>query len=410
MSQQPKKNPSWVKLRHRIVFAVFYPVVYLLCQLRYGIQVEKHKEKRQWLILFNHQTPFDQFFPCLMFHGPIYFVSTEDIISKGWISRLLDFLVAPIPIKKQMTDLRAVRNILQVAREGGPIGIAPEGNRTYSGRTCDINPAIAKLAKKIGLPVALVRFEGGYGVHPRWSDVRRKADRFPPMEARVAEIIEPEELKELSDEGLMGRIRRALYQDDYELVQETGQQYYSPKSAEYVERALYVCPSCGLTTFQSDGNTFLCDGCQGEWEMMPDLSIRPMNEYQTQGFISMGDWFDYQQDFIRGLDLHRLPARALYEDKAALYRVNLYKNKELLAEETVVRLFRDRITVDDDVFTFSELEAVSVLGRNKLNLYIDKEVYQVVGDERFNALKYVNFYYRFKNMEKGVMNEQFLGL
>ena len=167
---------------------------------------------------------------------------------------------------------------------------------------------------------------------------------------------------------------------------------------------------CGLTTFQSDGNTFLCDGCQGEWEMMPDLSIRPMNEYQTQGFISMGDWFDYQQDFIRGLDLHRLPARALYEDKAALYRVNLYKNKELLAEETVVRLFRDRITVDDDVFTFSELEAVSVLGRNKLNLYIDKEVYQVVGDERFNALKYVNFYYRFKNMEKGVMNEQFLGL
>ena len=62
------------------------------------------------------------------------------------------------------------------------------------------------------------------------------------------------------------------------------------------------------------------------------------------------------------------------------------------------------------MFTFSDLEAVSVLGRNKLNLYIDKEVYQVVGDERFNALKYVNFYYRFKNMEKGVMNEQFLGL
>ena len=38
------------------------------------------------------------------------------------------------------------------AREGGTIAIAPEGNRTYSGRPCAMNPAIGSLAKKLGLP------------------------------------------------------------------------------------------------------------------------------------------------------------------------------------------------------------------------------------------------------------------
>ena len=61
-------------------------------------------------------------------------------------------------------------------------------------------------------------------------------------------------------------------------------------------------------------------------------------------------------------------------------------------------------------FPFEEISAVSVLGRNKLNIYFDKHVYQVKSDKRFNALKYVNMYYHYKNISKGDTNEQFLGL
>ena len=68
--------------------------------------------------------------------------------------------MAPIPIKKQTTDIGAVKNCYKVAKEGGTIAIAPEGNRTYSGKTLYMSPTIASLSKKIKLPIATMLIEG----------------------------------------------------------------------------------------------------------------------------------------------------------------------------------------------------------------------------------------------------------
>ena len=69
------------------------------------------------------------------------------------------------------------------------------------------------------------------------------------------------------------------------------------------------------------------------------------------------------------------------------------------------------MTVDDElVFPFGEVSAVTVLGKNKLNVYHGKTVYQIKGDKRFNALKYVNLFYRWKNITGGNENGKFLGI
>ena len=52
----------------------------------------------------------------------------------------------------------------------------------------------------------------------------------------------------------------------------------------------------------------------------------------------------------------------------------------------------------------------AVLGRNKLNIYHKDMVYQFRGSKRFNALKYVNLFYHYKNQERGDVNGEFLGL
>ena len=64
---------------------------------------------------------------------------------------------------------------------------------------------------------------------------------------------------------------------------------------------------------------------------------------------------------------------------------------------------------------FEEINAVTVLGRNKLNVYTgrgkdDTKIYQLKGDKRFNALKYVNLFHRYKNQIKGDEHVKFLGL
>ena len=175
-TKQKKKRQPWIKPRHAFITNVAKIVLKPYISYKYGIKIEKFKDQgdRQYLIIANHQTGFDQFFVSYCFKGAIYYIASEDIFSMGFISDLLRFAVNPIPIKKQTTDISAVLNCLRVAREGGTIAIFPEGNRTYSGKTEYINPAIAALAKKMALPIAIVKIEGGYGASPRWADNPRK--------------------------------------------------------------------------------------------------------------------------------------------------------------------------------------------------------------------------------------------
>ena len=108
---KPKKRKKrWVRFRHLLVRNILSIALGPYCRIKYGIKIEKFKpaKNKRYLILYNHQTAFDQFFVGLGFKGRIYYVASEDIFSKGFVSKLIKFLVAPIPIKKQATDIRAI--------------------------------------------------------------------------------------------------------------------------------------------------------------------------------------------------------------------------------------------------------------------------------------------------------------
>ena len=338
------------------------------------------------------------------FRGPVYYVASEDLFSNGWISTLLRWLVAPIPIKKQTSDVSAVKTCIRVAKEGGTIAIAPEGNRTYSGRTGYMNPAIASLAKMIKLPIALYRIEGGYGVHPRWSDVVRRGK----MRAYVSRVIEPEEYAAMSKTELFSLIESGLAVDEGT----ADGVFESDRRAEYLERAMYVCPWCGLSEFESHGNEIECLRCHRKINYGADKRLTGVGFDFPFEFVA--GWYDYQEDFVRALDLDKHLSEPMYRDSARLSEVILYKRKQPLREEASISLYGDRIVIDEtreDALTlpFSELEALSVLGRNKLNIYHGEKLYQLKGGKRFNALKYVNIYYRHKNISKGDENGKFLG-
>ena len=124
----------------------------------------------------------------------------------------------------------------------------------------------------------------------------------------------------------------------------------------------------------------------------------------------MADWYDWQNDYIADADLSSLTEAPVYEETVELRKVHVYKYKELLKEKAVVRLYGDRITLDDREFSFEDLNAVVVLGKNKVNLYTGNDVLQLKGNKRFNALKYVHFFHKYKNTIAGDTNGKFLGL
>jgi 1-acyl-sn-glycerol-3-phosphate acyltransferase len=402
-----KKKEKWMKFRHRVVRNIAFLLLYPYCRLVYGLKAERFREQgdRPYLILYNHQTPFDQFFVGISFKGPVYYLATEDIFSNGWISSLIRWLIAPIPIKKQTTDISAVMKCIRVAREGGTIAIAPEGNRTYSGKTEYMNPAIAGLAKKLKLPIALYRIEGGYGVEPRWSDVIRRGH----IHSYVSRVIEPEEYAGMSNEALIKEIEEGLYVN--EAVADGT--FKSGKRAEYLERAIFVCPYCGLSTFESHGNEMECKTCGKKITYGVDKVISGIGFDFPFRFVN--DWYEYQKEFINKLDVTTMTETPIYQDSAKMSEVILNQHKVLLRKEAALKLYGNRITVDEGtqqqlVFPFDDAAAVTVLGRNKLNIYAGDHVYQFKGSKRFNALKYVYIFNRYKNISRGNEDGKFLGL
>ena len=390
---------KWIKFRHKVITSIAYCVLTPYTKLKYCIKLEplEYDRKQQYLILMNHQTAFDQFFVGMVFKKSIYYLASEDLFSNGVISSLLRYAVAPIPIKKQTIDISAVRNCLRVAKEGGSIALAPEGNRTYSGKTCYIKPSIVKFIKKIGLPIALFRIEGGYGVSPRWSDDVRKGK----MRAYVYSVISPEEYQNMNNDELYKLICDGLYADESCKSEE----FYSEKNAEYLERVIYVCPHCKLSEFESKKDILICIKCGLTARYLPNKQIE-----NNIPFKNVLEWYNYQCEFINSIDIPQECNIPLFTDIVDIYKVNLYKNKKLIYKNAEMSLYNNKITFNDITTDFNDNISVTVLGRNKLNIYINNEVYQFKGKKGFNALKYVNFYNHYKNISEGKTDEQFLGL
>ncbi len=406
MEKKKNKKKPWLRFRHRLLGWIGRPLIRPYIRLRYGLRVRRFRDanRRNYLVLMNHQTAFDQFFAALAFQKYSYFVASEDLFSMGWLSRALSYLVAPIPIRKSMTDVRAVMTCKRVAREGGTIVIAPEGNRTYDGTLCYMKPSIIGLVRALHLPVALFRLEGGYGVHPRWSDVIRRGG----MTAGVVRVIEPEEAAAMTDDELFALITRELSSDEYA----TGRLFHHKKRAEYLERALYYCPHCGITTLVSHGATVTCSSCGTTVEYRPDLTLRGVGcdfPYRT-----VAEWYAAQSAMIGALDLTPYTDTPLTSDVVELREVIPYANKRILCPEVLLSVYADRYEMVGHDFAltvpFSELQATCVLGRNKLNLYRGEGILQIKGSPRFNAVKYMNVFYRAKYQKEGITDAKLLGI
>ena len=407
MENKKKKSKKWLKFRHKVVHAILRYPVHLLCIVKYGIKITKYRDdkgKRPYLILYNHQTAFDQFFVGLAFKQPIYYLATEDIFSNGWVSSLIKYLVEPIPIKKQTTDIKAILNCMRVGKEGGSIAIAPEGNRTYSGETVYMSSAIASLARKLNMPVMLYRIEGGYGVQPRWSDGTRRGK----MRSYVSRVIEPEEYKEMTDAELFGAIKTGLYVNEARADSE----YHSGHLAEYLERAIYYCPDCGLSEFESEGDLIKCKKCGKTIRYLPTKELQGVNCEFPYHFVL--DWYNAQSDFMNSTDLSPYYDKPLYQDRAVEVKEVIPSKKKIPYGCAGITLYGNRVElrIKDDTLSchFDDCSTITVLGRNKLNIYHGGKIYQLKGGKRFCALKYVHIYNRYKNIQKGDENDTFLGL
>ena len=127
------------------------------------------------------------------------------------------------------------------------------------------------------------------------------------------------------------------------------------------------------------------------------------------------EWYDSQCEFMRGLDLTPYEAEPLFtQESVLLSEVILNKKKRPLCKNATLKAFGNHFEIlqgdQTTVLAYKDVSAVTVLGKNKLNIYFDKKVWQFKGDKSMNALKFVNLFYHSKNVREGNPNGQFLGI
>ena len=122
------------------------------------------------------------------------------------------------------------------------------------------------------------------------------------------------------------------------------------------------------------------------------------SEHEAFTFRTVADWFDYQVNLVSGLTLDDYKDTPVFKDTANLFENIPYKKKVLIKKNVEMELYIDRVVIDGTVYPFNEVTGVTVLGKNKLDVYHDGHIWQLKGDKRFCALKYVNIFNHYKNL------------
>ena len=125
------------------------------------------------ILVANHVTLFDPIWIYDVLRRPVYFVATEELFRGRFLGGLLRWLGA-FPSARPASDLKTMKNVMQVLGRGGLVGLYPEGVRTWDGTNGPLIPTIARLIRRMKVPVYTCRLEGGYLAWPRWASRWRR--------------------------------------------------------------------------------------------------------------------------------------------------------------------------------------------------------------------------------------------
>ncbi len=388
-----------VRFRHRVVFGVLRPIIGLYARMAYGFRYTKLPQpKTPALIYANHNCNLDPFFVTVSCKMPLYFIASDHIFRLGWLSKLLSYLVAPIPIAKSQLDAQSIRAMLRVRDEGGAICLFPEGNRSFNGRTGYIAPAAAKLAKRIGLPLVLYRIEGSYLSTPRWGKGLRRGQ----VRGFVHSVIAPEAMRAMTSDELCERIRTALNVDAFAMQREHPIAYRGRARALYLQRVLYMCPQCSaIGSLTAQKHSVMCQNCGFCVNYDEYGFFKAVTSAEKPPFEDIYAWDMWQKArlkrLVTGEDFAETYANAplFCDEDCELYRAERARAAEMVASGRLC-MYSDRLELGSRVFRFENMPRANVYLSQTLQFSTNDGMFDIKSRRFMSASKYVNAFYYIK--------------
>jgi 1-acyl-sn-glycerol-3-phosphate acyltransferase len=272
---------------------------------------------------------------------------------------------------------------------GGLIGVFPEGVRTWDGSNHQLFTGIAKLIRKLEVPVYVCRLEGAYLVMPRWARRWRRL----PVRGVFSLLYTPDAIPP-DDEKILVDIGAAIRTPDFELPVDPSRNHQRGLAVN-VTRVMYRCPSCGtqeglklVRPFSS--NSIECSSCFSTWVIDVGCRLAPADENGR----AEGGWTPLPEYYrrIRCMPLTPIrsevrlglaPAEMIYliSRPRFLFKQEKFPNlrlfafgKAFLTSERLI--FRTRIGIPLSA-PLSSIGALSVDPGDKLHFTYESKLYRI---------------------------------
>jgi 1-acyl-sn-glycerol-3-phosphate acyltransferase len=244
--------------------------------------------KPPFIIVGNHTSFYDFVYAVRAFFPKrINFVVARKYFhfkGLGWVMKT----ARAIPKSLYQNDTGTIMKMFDILKQGGIVGIYPEGQISINGISIENSGAIAKFVKKAGVPVVSILTGGSYFCNPPWAKSVRKGR----VESKVDLILTKAQVQSLSVNEILEKIRESIYHNSYAWQKVAGYVYRGEDLAHGLENILYICPDCGEEyTFTARGDTVRCKSCGLEARYGEDGHLRWDGQSR---FEHVGDWQIWQ--------------------------------------------------------------------------------------------------------------------
>lgn len=228
------------------------------------------------LVVADHLSYLDFMFAQYICDRPITIPVTAEVFRHP-ARRLFMGLMGGVPKRRFCSDPAAALALSDALEAGDLVGIAIEGERSWTGEMQLPPLSVAHNIGRFGCPVVPVAFVGSYRFWPRWAGGR---DPAAGVEIRVGEpFLVQDELDDFvpGDRARAQDIARLLV-DRIQALRDPGEPSVSPTRYPSIrpELVLWRCPLCGAEEALSmDGPRYLrCGSCGARWDTFDgDLTV-----------------------------------------------------------------------------------------------------------------------------------------
>ncbi len=334
---------------------------------RFQLEAERLVPPGPCLIIANHVTNWDPLLLAMSFpETPIRFVASEHIFRHGLVSKLLDWLVAPIPRKKGASGADTVMTVLRALKAGDTVCIFAEGDATWDGLTHPVFPATGKLARMAGVPLLTYRLEGGYLSMPRWSGKLRRGR----VRSHQISFYPPEELKKRKGPEITAMIDRDLHEDAFARQREEHVPYRAGKRAEGIERGFFLCPQCGeLGHTHGEGNYVRCT-CGMKLYYTEEGFFDPPTPVET-----LAEWESIQHEALR--KLCRDAQGEIFSDPDMRLREITAGHRQRALGKGTLTMLPDAMTLAGQRFLLSDIDSMAMVKAHILLFSAGERYYEI---------------------------------